>query len=191
MKSLKSSGTRVTAVETSGVEIEADEVLVATGSWTPLLKESLGVKLPIQPGKGYSITMARPKICPKYPMILEECHVAITPFDNGYRVGSTMEFAGYDTTLNRHRLNYLRSGAAEYLIEPTADPVEEEWYGWRPMTADGIPFIDRSPKFNNVWVAAGHSMLGISMGTGTGKLVAEMISGQKPHVDLNAYRIQR
>ena len=191
MKSLKSSGTRVTAVETSGAEIEADEVLIATGSWTPLLKESLGVKLPIQPGKGYSITMARPKICPKYPMILEECHVAITPFDNGYRVGSTMEFAGYDTTLNRHRLNYLRSGAAEYLIEPTADPVEEEWYGWRPMTADGIPFIDRSPKFKNVWVAAGHSMLGISMGTGTGKLVAEMISGQKPHLDLNAYRIQR
>ncbi len=191
MKSLKNSGTRVTAVETSGAEIEADEVLIATGSWTPLLKESLGVKLPIQPGKGYSITMARPKICPKYPMILEECHVAITPFDNGYRVGSTMEFAGYDTTLNRHRLNYLRSGAAEYLIEPTADPVEEEWYGWRPMTADGIPFIDRLPKFNNVWVAAGHSMLGISMGTGTGKLVAEMISGQKPHVDLNAYRIQR
>jgi D-amino-acid dehydrogenase len=191
MKSLKNSGTRVTAVETNGAEIEADEVLIATGSWTPLLKESLGVKLPIQPGKGYSITMARPKICPKYPMILEECHVAITPFDKGYRVGSTMEFAGYDTTLNRHRLNYLRSGAAEYLIEPTADPVEEEWYGWRPMTADGIPFIDRSPKFKNVWVAAGHSMLGISMGTGTGKLVAEMISGQKPHVDLNAYRIQR
>lgn len=191
MKSLRSVGTRSTAVVTSGAEIEADEVLIATGSWTPLLKESLGVKLPIQPGKGYSITMARPKICPKYPMILEECHVAITPFDKGYRVGSTMEFAGYDTTLNQHRLNYLRSGAAEYLIEPTADPVEEEWYGWRPMTADGIPFIDRSPKFNNVWVAAGHSMLGISMGTGTGKLVAEMISGQKPHVDLNAYRIQR
>ena len=102
-----------------------------------------------------------------------------------------MEFAGYDAALNQRRLNYLRSGAAEYLIEPTADPVEEEWCGWRPMTADGIPFIDRSPRFNNVWVAAGHSMLGISMGTGTGKLVAEMISGRKPHLDLNAYRIRR
>ncbi len=191
MKSLKNSGGRATAVETSQAELEADEVLIATGAWTPLLKESLGVKLPIQPGKGYSITMPRPKICPKYPMILEECHVAITPFETGYRVGSTMEFAGYDTTLNQHRLNYLRAGAAEYLIEPTAEPVQEEWYGWRPMTADGIPFIDRSPRYQNVWVAAGHSMLGISMGTGTGKLVAEMISGQTPHMDLNAYRIQR
>jgi D-amino-acid dehydrogenase len=191
MKGLTSSGSQATAVETTHAELECDEVLFATGSWTPLLKEALGVKLPIQPGKGYSITMAQPKICPKYPMILEECHVAITPFDTGYRVGSTMEFAGYDTSLNPQRLNYLRSGAAEYLIEPTAEPVEEEWCGWRPMTADGIPYIDRSPRFRNVWVAAGHSMLGISMGTGTGKLVAEMISGRKPHLDLNAYRIRR
>jgi len=165
--------------------------VVATGAWTPLLQEAVGVRLPIQPGKGYSITMARPGLCPKYPMILEECHVAITPFEEGYRVGSTMEFSGYDTSLNRARLDYLRKGAAEYMHEPTAEPVEEEWYGWRPMTADGIPYIDRSPRFANVWVAAGHSMLGISMGTGTGKLVSELITGVKPHLDPLAYRIAR
>jgi len=182
---------KASAVVTNGDTIAADEFLVATGAWTPLLNESLGCKLPIQPGKGYSITMARPKICPKYPMILEECHVAITPFDTGYRVGSTMEFAGYDSTLNQHRLNYLRSGAAQYLHEPTAEPVEEEWCGWRPMTADGIPFIDRAPRFSNVWLAAGHSMLGISMGTGTGRLIAEMMSGQKPHLDITPYRVSR
>lgn len=191
MKGFASTGDRATAVMTNGETISADEFVVATGAWTPLLNEAVGIKLPIQPGKGYSITMARPKICPKYPMILEECHVAITPFDTGYRVGSTMEFTGYDSTLNRHRLNYLRSGAAQYLHEPTAEPVEEEWCGWRPMTADGIPFIDRSPRFNNVWIAAGHSMLGISMGTGTGKLIAEMVSGQKPHLDVTPYRVNR
>ncbi len=149
------------------------------------------MKLPIQPGKGYSITMARPKLCPKYPMILEECHVAITPFDEGYRVGSTMEFSGYDDSLNRQRLNYLRKGAAQYFTNPQRIRIEEEWCGWRPMTADGIPYIDRSPKYSNVWIAAGHSMLGISMGTGTGKLVAEMITGQKPHVDTKFYRVNR
>lgn len=191
LKSLSESDGRASAVVTSGETIPADEFLIATGAWTPLLNESLGCKLPIQPGKGYSITMARPKLCPKYPMILEECHVAITPFETGYRVGSTMEFAGYDTTLNQQRLNYLRTGAAQYLHEPTAEPVEEEWYGWRPMTTDGIPFIDRSPRFSNVWLAAGHSMLGISMGTGTGKLIAEMISGQKPHLDVTPYRVRR
>lgn len=191
MKSFEERNGKAAAVVTSQGKVEGDEFVVATGAWTPLLSREIGIKLPIQPGKGYSITMARPKLCPKYPMILEECHVAITPFEEGYRVGSTMEFAGYDTTLNRHRLNYLRSGAAEYLHEPTAEPVEEEWYGWRPMTADGIPFIDRSPRFGNVWIGAGHSMLGISMGTGTGKLLAELITGQKPHVPAECYRVNR
>ena len=191
MKSFAGGNGRAVAVETTGETLTADNFVVAVGAWAPLLQQSLGVKLPIQPGKGYSITMARPKQCPKYPMILEECHVAITPFEEGYRVGSTMEFSGYDTSLNRARLNYLRSGAAEYLHEPTAEPVEEEWYGWRPMTADGIPYIDRSPRFGNVWIAAGHSMLGISMGTRTGKLVAELITGAKPHVDPALYRIGR
>ncbi|MFM7921662.1 MAG: NAD(P)/FAD-dependent oxidoreductase, partial [Planctomycetaceae bacterium] len=191
MKSFAGGNGRALAVETTGETLTADNFVVAVGAWAPLLQQSLGVKLPIQPGKGYSITMARPKLCPKYPMILEECHVAITPFEEGYRVGSTMEFSGYDTSLNRARLNYLRSGAAEYLHEPTAEPVEEEWYGWRPMTADGIPYIDRSPRYGNVWIAAGHSMLGISMGTGTGKLVSELITGAKPHVDPALYRIRR
>lgn len=191
MKSFEERNGKAAAVVTNQGKVEGDEFVIATGAWTPLLNREIGIKLPIQPGKGYSITMARPKLCPKYPMILEECHVAITPFEEGYRVGSTMEFAGYDTTLNRHRLNYLRSGAAEYLHEPTAEPVEEEWYGWRPMTADGIPFIDRSPRFGNVWIGAGHSMLGISMGTGTGKLLAELITGQKPHVPVECYRVNR
>lgn len=191
MRGFVASNGRATAVRTSGQDVAADEFVVCTGSWTPFLNSELGCQIPIQPGKGYSITMARPKLCPKYPMILEECHVAITPFEQGYRVGSTMEFAGYDTTLNRTRLNYLRSGAARYLHEPTAEPVEEEWYGWRPMTWDGKPYIDRTPRFGNVWVAAGHNMLGISMGTGTGKLVAELVDGKTPHIDPVPYRIGR
>lgn len=191
VKGFVMNGGRATAVHTSAEQIAADEFVVCTGSWTPFLNQELGCKIPIQPGKGYSITMPRPKLCPRYPMILEECHVAITPFHEGYRVGSTMEFAGYDTSLNRSRLNYLRTGAAQYLHEPTADPVEEEWYGWRPMTWDGKPYIDRSPRFSNVWIAAGHNMLGISMGTSTGKLVAEMLTGETPHIDVKPFRVGR
>lgn len=189
LQSFTASADRATAVVTSGETIAADHVVVATGAWTPLLRQHLGVKLPIQPGKGYSITMARPALCPRLPMILEECHVAITPFADGYRVGSTMEFTGYDDTLNRKRLNYLRKGAAEYLIDPLGDPVSEEWCGWRPMTSDGIPRIGRSPRLRNVWIASGHSMLGLSMGSGTGKLVAELVAGQKPHLDPQPYQI--
>ncbi len=185
------AGGRASAVTASGQQISGDEFVVCTGSWTPFLNEQLGCRIPIQPGKGYSITMARPKLCPRYPMILEECHVAITPFEAGYRVGSTMEFAGYDTRLNPKRLSYLRTGAAQYLHEATAEPVEEEWYGWRPMTWDGKPYIDRSPRYSNVWVAAGHNMLGISMGTSTGKLVTEMLDNKPTHIDLKPFRIGR
>ncbi len=179
------------AVSTNSEKIEADEFVVATGPLTPMLNTALGCRIPIEPGKGYSITMARPKICPRYPMLLEEAHVGITPFTNGYRIGSTMEFAGYDSRLSPERLQYLRNGATEYLVEPTAEPVEEEWFGWRPMTWDGLPYIDRTPRFGNVWVAAGHNMLGLSMGPATGKLISEMITGQSPHIDCKPYCIGR
>ena len=191
MQELVVSGQKITHVRTQHGEIAADEFVVATGPLTPMLNNVLGCRIPIQPGKGYSITMARPMVCPKYPMLLQEVHVGITPFDTGYRIGSTMEFAGYNTKLSPERLQYLRSGAARYLLEPTAEPVNEEWYGWRPMTWDGLPYIDRTPAFENVWVAAGHNMLGLSMGAATGKLVTEMVTGQTTHISPTPYRIGR
>ena len=143
----------------------------------------LGCRVPIQPGKGYSITMPRPARCPSVPLIFEEHRVAVTPWASGYRLGSTMEFAGYDTSIDPRRLELLREGAKPYLHEPYCEPVQEEWYGWRPMTTDSKPIIDRSPALANVLIAAGHNMLGVSMAPATGKLVAEMLSGDRPHID--------
>ena len=156
-------------------QLTADHFVVATGAWTPLLNRELGCRVPIQPGKGYSLTMPRPALCPTYPLIFEEHRVAVTPFASGYRLGSTMEFAGYDETMNRSRLSILTEAAKLYLRDPLAEPVQEEWWGWRPMTFDGLPVIDRSPAASNVLIAAGHNMLGLSMATATGKLVAEML----------------
>ena len=102
-----------------------------------------------------------------------------------------MEFAGYDTTLRRDRLEMLKSGAEWFLVEPWRDPVEEEWFGWRPMTYDSTPIIDRSPALKNVVIAAGHNMLGLSMAPATGRLVAELLSGSVPHVDPVSYRVLR
>ena len=102
-----------------------------------------------------------------------------------------MEFAGYDTTLNRRRLGLLREGARPYLHEPECEPVEEEWYGWRPMTYDSRPIIDRSPALANVVIAAGHNMLGLSMAPVTGKLVAELLGGLTPHLDPAPYAVTR
>jgi D-amino-acid dehydrogenase len=102
-----------------------------------------------------------------------------------------MEFAGYDTTLNRRRLDLLREGARHYLHEPCGEAVVEEWYGWRPMTPDSKPVIDRSPAHDNVLIAAGHNMLGLTMAPATGKLVAELLGGQAPHIDPAPYRLAR
>ena len=86
-------------------------------------------------------------------------------------------------------VNLLRTGASYYLQEPYAEPVLEVWYGWRPMTYDGKPIIDRSPVLDNVFLAAGHNMLGLSMAPATGKLIAELLGGAPPHIDPAAYRI--
>jgi D-amino-acid dehydrogenase len=178
-------------VVTSQGDITAEQVVIATGAWTPQLHRMLRCPIPIQPGKGYSLTMPRPSICPRLPMIFEEHRVAITPMSSAYRIGSTMEFAGYDTRMNPDRLRLLSDGAAIYLREPLAEPVLESWWGWRPMTPDSVPYIGKVPKLDNVYLAAGHNMLGLSMSPATGRLIAEMLSGQTPHIDPTPYSVGR
>ncbi len=129
--------------------------------------------------------------CAYFPLIFPETRVAVTPFQSGYRIGSTMEFSGYDTTIDPARRQLLRDGAAPYLREPECEPIEERWYGWRPMTWDSLPIIDRSPAMDNVVIAAGHNMLGLSMAPATGKLVAELLGGYEPFLDPRPYRISR
>jgi D-amino-acid dehydrogenase len=178
-RAVASDGDRAIALSTRHGPVSAGAFVFATGAWTPLLNEQLGCRVPIQPGKGYSITMPRPSLCPQVPMVFEEHRVAVTPMETGYRLGSMMEFAGYDTSLDPRRLDLLRN------------PTEEEWYGWRPMTPDSVPIIDRSPKYTNVWIAAGHNMLGVSMAPATGKLIAELLSGEAPHIDPAPYALKR
>lgn len=182
---------RSSFAKTSKGDVEADAFVVATGAWTPLLNRHLGCHVPIQPGKGYSLTMARPGRCPRIPLIFEEHRVAVTPWPSGYRLGSIMEFAGYDESLHPKRIEMLRAGASHYLHEPTAEPVVEQWYGWRPMTPDSLPIIDRSPVLENVFIAAGHNMIGVSMATATGKLIAELLNGSPTHIPIGPMSIKR
>ena len=133
------------AADTEQGAIAADAFVVAAGAWTPLLNDQLGCKIPIQPGKGYSLTMPRPAICPSIPLIFPETRVAVTPFQSGYRLGSTMEFAGYDD------VHPPRAAPAPPRRRRAVPPrarlrrVEQTWFGWRPMTWDSLPIIDRTP----------------------------------------------
>ena len=168
------------------------DVLIATGAWSPLLAKTTGLsKLPIQPGKGYSITYDRPALAPKRPLVLYERSVCVTAWDSGYRLGSTMEFSGYDSSLNRRRLDALERGAAEYLHEPVGPVKREEWFGWRPISVDDMPIIGRAPGHRHAWLATGHGMLGVSMSVATAQLVADLVCGRTPRIDPAPYSPQR
>lgn len=187
---LVGEGKKLRAVKTDQGEISGDRFVLATGSWSPFFNQELGCNLRIQPGKGYSITMKRPEVAPKIPMLLEEARVGVTPFEDGYRLGSTMEFGGYDETINRKRLGLLKQGAEQYLKDPYTEETHEEWYGWRPMTPDDMPYIDFAPKYGNVLITAGHGMLGLSMGAATGKLALELLDQQPTHINPQPYRLR-
>lgn len=184
---IERSGGRIERVVTSRGDFAGRDVVLALGSWSPPFARELGLRVPIQPGKGYSITYTRPARCPRIPLTLKEPSVCVTAWGSGYRLGSTMEFSGYDATLNRTRLDALRRGAAEFLHEPEGPAVVEEWFGWRPMTPDDLPLIGRVPHIDNLVLATGHGMLGVTMSAGTGLLVSEIVAGRAPSLDIAAF----
>jgi D-amino-acid dehydrogenase len=98
-----------------------------------------------------------------------------------------MEFVGFDTSIPEARIQQLRDSATPYLVEPFTNAIQETWYGWRPMTWDSLPIIGRAPRLENTYLATGHNMLGMSLATVTGKLIAEIVQGQTPHIDINAF----
>jgi D-amino-acid dehydrogenase len=174
----------VEAVLTDQGEFAGRDVVFALGAWSPLIARQLDLRIPIQPGKGYSITYARPPRCPRIPLTLKERAVCVTAWQSGFRLGSTMEFAGYDSALNRTRLDALRRGAAEYLHESEGPQVIEEWYGWRPMTYDDLPILGRAARVQNLVLATGHGMLGVTMSAATGMLIGQLICGRPTSLDL-------
>ncbi len=178
---------RVVGIDTTQGPQRGRDVLIATGAWSPALARQLGFALPIQPGKGYSITWDAQRSPPRRPLVLKERSVCVTAWGSGFRLGSTMEFSGYDTSLNRTRLDALERAAAEYLRDPPIGMRREEWYGWRPMTWDDLPILGRAPGSDNLWLATGHGMLGVSMSAVTGRLLAELMTGRDPVVDPAPY----
>ena len=173
------------AITATGV-IRARDVVIAAGAWSPRIARAIGLpwlRKAIQPGKGYSITYSRPALVPRRPLTLRERSVCVTTWDSGFRLGSTMEFSGYDTSLNERRLGALERGAREYLHEPVGPDIHERWFGWRPMSRDDVPLIGRAPGHQHLWLATGHGMMGVGMSAGTGQLLADLIAGRQPAVD--------
>ena len=191
LKRLRHREGKITAAVTDQGDIQSDYFVIAAGVWSRAILRPLGIPVPIEPGKGYSTTMATPKGAPNIPCYLHEKRTVATPWQSGYRLGGIMELSGHKPEINARRIHHLRSAAGEYLRAPLGDPVHEEWTGMRPMTHDELPIIDRAPHLPNLVMATGHGMLGLSTAPATGMLVAEMVSGGPHHINPSPFRADR
>ena len=170
-------GGRITGVETSAGVVEGDQVVVAAGAWSGQVLEPFGVSLPVQAGKGYSITLpgAEPQL--SRPLYLGEARVGGSPFNGATRFAGTMELSGVNENLDRRRIVGIRAGIGRYLRQPVEEGDGIEWVGMRPLTPDGLPMLGRVPGYQNLLVATGHAMLGITMAPVTGEAIADVITG--------------
>lgn len=192
VKQLIHSSGRIEAVETENGTFEADEFVLAAGSWTSKLAKSLGLNIPIQGGKGYSMDVHRPSEI-SIPAILVEAKVAVTPMDGFTRFAGTMEFSGNNTVIRKNRVEAIAGSVKKYYRDFELLPAEKDSAvsGLRPVSPDGLPFLGRTNKYKNLTVASGHAMMGWSLGPVTGKLVSEIISGKTTSVNLDPFKVER
>jgi D-amino-acid dehydrogenase len=185
------NGNHCVTLTWEGGESRAEFLVLAAGSWTPQLIKGLGVRIPLQPGKGYSVTVDRPALSPKMPVMNAAKKVIVTPLGNRLRFAGTMEFAGLNNTLNETRANAVLRGGLE-IIPQCGDLLNtQRWCGLRPCTPDGLPILDRIPQHPRVFICTGHAMLGYTLGPISGKLVAEKIASSPTSIDCHALRIDR
>ena len=184
---------KVSAVITDKGKFAADDIVVATGSWLPIVAKMMGIKLLLQPGKGYSYTYPFVEKNVTHPAILVDGRCAITPWGNQLRIGGTMELSGINNKVLVKRMQGIYNSALDFYPGLKIDfpPEDKIWNGLRPVTPDGLPYIGKHAAYDNVVIAGGHAMLGISEGTGTGKLVTEIIQRKTTSINISAFKVER
>ena len=181
---------KISKVVTATDSFDADEIILAAGSWSKQTAALLDTKIPLMPGRGYSVTLENSSFKVNYPAVLIEGRAAITPMDgNKIRFGGTMEITSHKTPPRMNRVQGILDAVQRFYPEfKVPFPAKENiWYGYRPCSADGLPYIGRAKKINNLVIATGHSMLGLSLGAGTGKLVDEVINNKKTSMDISVF----
>jgi D-amino-acid dehydrogenase len=181
------SNGKIQSLTTSTAAIEADEFLLCGGSWSSEFARELGLRIPMQAGKGYSLTLPKPRQLPQICSICAEARVAVTPMDGALRVGGTMEIAGLNEDINPIRVRGIIDSFCRYF--PEFQPYDfdgvQPWRGLRPCSPDGLPYIGRTSRFANLSIATGHGMMGLSLGPITGQLMAEILSGETLQWDIS------
>jgi len=183
----------VKKVLTEKGEHEGDIVVMAGGSWLPQLTKMAQLQIPLMPGKGYSFTLDNPQQKLNIPAILCEARVAITPMDGHMRYGGTMEIARINDKINLNRVEGIVRSVPRYFpnIELNIPQRKDIWFGFRPCSPDGLPYLGFTNKLKNLIVAGGHAMMGLSMGAGSGKIVADLAGGNQTAVNINMFNPER
>ena len=182
------------SVLTSRGELAAGQVVIAAGSWSPRVAAGLGLRLPVQAAKGYSVTFSNPPWRPSRPVNLGDARAVATPLPHGVRIGGTLELAGLDRSINLRRVQAILDGAARVVPGArfdAADPGAEVWHGLRPLAPDTLPIVGRPRGHANVVLATAHGTLGLSLGPATGEAVAALIAGSTPAIDLQPFSPDR
>ncbi len=186
---LEAQNDRIRRVRTDRGDFEAETVVLAAGAWTPFLARSLGLHLPIQPARGYSLTVTAPGTMPRQALLLGERRVAVTPMGDVLRFTGRLEVGQMSMTPDPRWLSAIERAVREYIYMDERLEIRQTWAGLRPVTPDGVPIIGFSPRHANLIIAAGHAMLGLSLGPGTGKVVADLANGVPLDFDLSPFRV--
>lgn len=189
---ISTSGSKITEIRTSKACYNADEVVLAAGSWSGKISNQMKVKLPLQAGKGYSINVAKPTGI-SIPAVLMEAKVAVTPMQGFTRFSGTMEFSGINDAIRKERVEAIARATKNYYpeIEISLEDKANAKSGLRPVSPDGLPYIGRSKTYSNLIFATGHAMMGWSLGPVTGKFVSEIIDNKKPAMDIAPFDPER
>ena len=185
---------KVTSIGSADKEFKGDAYVIATGSWSPAVSKLVGLKVPLMPGKGYSFMV--PQDDSKrmtIPSILCEARVAITPMNNSIRYGGTMEVGKINDKINMNRVRGIVESVPKYFLnfKPEMPQEKDIWFGFRPVSPDGMPYIGMSGKYDNLAIATGHAMIGLSLGPATGKIISDTLTGTKPEMNMSPFAVDR
>lgn len=189
----ETAGGKMVAVSGGGQRFEGGRFVLCGGSWTAKLLTKIGIKLPLQPGKGYSMTLEKPAQLPGICSILCEAKVAVTPMGGRLRIGGTMEVGSMDHHVKPDRVRGIVESVSKYLpaIKPEDFEGVHRWVGLRPVSPDGIPYLGAAPHLSNLFVSTGHGMMGLSLGPVSGKVMSDLLAGEKPFRDIGGMAVGR
>ncbi|MES2268559.1 MAG: FAD-dependent oxidoreductase [Bacteroidota bacterium] len=190
---IESKDGKVTGVVAGSQKFTSDEYIIAGGSWSPAIAKMLKINVLLMPGKGYSFNVPDVSDNMHIPALLAEARVAITPMNGGLRYGGTMELDAINNRINMNRVKGIVESVPKYFpdLKPAVPDLKDIWFGFRPSSADGLPYIGKSKHYANLTIATGHGMMGLSLGASTGLLTSEIVSGKATSIDIKPFAPDR